>query len=149
MRSSVENEKNALNASVKEIARSFGGDAVTEGEYPAWEYRKNSPLRELMVSVYESMYGKQMKVEAIHAGLECGLFAGGISDLDAVSFGPDMQDIHTPREAISIESIGRTWSYLLAVLAAMKEHELTVVPTVTEEPVKEKKGLFGLWKRRK
>ncbi len=149
VRSSVESEKNALNASVKEIARSFGGDAVTEGEYPAWEYRKNSPLRDLMTSVYENMYGKQMKVEAIHAGLECGLFAGGIADLDAVSFGPNMQDIHTPREAISIESIGRTWSYLLAVLAAMKEHELTVVPAETAEPAKEKKGLFGLWKRRK
>ncbi len=149
VRSSVESEKNELNALVRETARSFGGDAVTEGEYPAWEYRKNSPLRDLMISVYEEMYGKQMQVEAIHAGLECGLFAGGIPDLDAVSFGPNMQDIHTPREAISIESIGRTWSYLLAVLAAMKERELTVVPQKEETPATEKKGLFGLWKRRK
>lgn len=149
VRSSVESEKNALNASVKEIAASFGGSAVTEGEYPAWEYRKNSPLRELMTKVYEDMYSRRMKVEAIHAGLECGLFAGGIPGLDAVSFGPNMQDIHTPREAISIESVGRTWSYLLAVLAAMKEHELTAAPEEKEEPATEKKGLFGLWKRRK
>ena len=56
-------------------------------------------------------------VEAIHAGLECGLFSGKLPGLDAVSFGPDMQDIHTTRERLNIASAARTWKYLLAVLA--------------------------------
>lgn len=149
VRSSVEQEKKALNRQLAEIAASFGGSAVTEGEYPAWEYRKHSPLRDLMTAVYERMYGKEMKVEAIHAGLECGLFAGGIPNLDAVSFGPNMKDIHTPRESVSIESIGRTWAYLLAVLAEMKEYE---APKPEEEEEQEthrkKRGFLDLWKRR-
>lgn len=147
VRSSVENEKNGLNAQLAQIAASFGGNAVTEGEYPAWEYRKQSPLRDLMTRVYERMYGKPMRVEAIHAGLECGLFAGGIDGLDAVSFGPDMRDIHTPAECLSASSVARTWSYLLAVLAEMKDFK----PAPAEEAVspQEKKGLFGLWKKKK
>lgn len=152
VRSSVEQEKKDLNGLLAEIAASFGGNAITEGEYPAWEYRKDSPLRDLMTSVYRKMYGKEMKVEAIHAGLECGLFAGGIPDLDAVSFGPNMKDIHTPRESISISSIGRTWSYLLAILADMKEADMScpeVPKQAPEQEKKEKKGFFDRWKRRK
>ena len=149
VRSSVEAEKNELNALVATIATEFGGSAVTEGAYPAWEYRKESPLRDLMVKVYEDLYGKKMQVEAIHAGLECGLFAGGIADLDAVSFGPDMADIHTPAETLSASSAARTWSYLLAVLEAMKDMKLPEPKEETEEEESpKKKGLFGLWKRK-
>ncbi len=148
VRSSVEAEKNALNALLATIATEFGGSAVTEGAYPAWEYRKESPLRDLMVQVYEDLYGKKMQVEAIHAGLECGLFAGGIPDLDAVSFGPDMADIHTPAETLSASSAARTWSYLLAVLAAMKDMKLPEPKEELEEEPSGKKGLFGLWKRK-
>ena len=151
VRSSVEAEKTALNALVAEIATAFGGSAVTEGEYPAWEYRKKSPLRDLMVKVYEDSFGKEMKVEAIHAGLECGLFAGGIPGLDAVSFGPDMADIHTPAERLSVESVSSTWRYLLSALAAMqdlREPEEDEEEGEAEEAPK-KKGFLGLWNRRK
>ncbi len=151
VRSSVEAEKKALNARVKEIAEEFGGSAVTEGEYPAWEYRKKSPLRDLMVKVYEKTFGKKMQVEAIHAGLECGLFAGGIPGLDAVSFGPDMADIHTPAEKLSVASVENTWRYLLSALAAMQDLEEPEVDAEEEktEEKPEKKGFFGLWKWRK
>lgn len=151
VRSSVEAEKTALNALVAETARAFGGSAVTEGEYPAWEYRKKSPLRDLMVKVYEDSFGKKMQVEAIHAGLECGLFAGGIPGLDAVSFGPDMADIHTPAERLSVESVANTWRYLLSALAAMQdlqEPEEEEEEQEAEEKPK-KKGFLGLWNRRK
>lgn len=152
VRSSVEAEKNALNAKVAEIAVSFGGNALTEGEYPAWEYRKKSPLRDLMVEVYEKSFGKKMQVEAIHAGLECGLFAGGIPGLDAVSFGPDMADIHTPAEKLSLDSVANTWKYLLSALEAMQdlpepEEEQEADEEAAEQP--KKKGFLGLWNRRK
>jgi dipeptidase D len=69
-----------------------------------------------MTSLYEEMFNKPMVVEAIHAGVECGLFADALDGLDAVSFGPDIHDIHTPKEALDIASVQRTWDYLLKVL---------------------------------
>ena len=74
------------------------------------------------VEVYKAQYGKKPKVEAIHAGLECGLFAGKMDDgrFDAVSIGPDMEGVHTTDEKLSISSVGRTWKYLLGILEACK-----------------------------
>ena len=69
-----------------------------------------------MVEIFEEQYGKKPAVEAIHAGLECGLFAGKIPDLDCISFGPDMKDIHTTSERMVIESVQRTWKYILEIL---------------------------------
>ena len=69
-----------------------------------------------MLRVYRQMAGREMKVEAIHAGLECGLFAGKMPGLDAVSIGPDLRDVHSARERMSVSSVGRTWAFLLAVL---------------------------------
>ena len=87
--------------------------------YPAWEYRKDSPLRDTMVDVYEKMFGEKPEVVAIHAGLECGLLGEKIEDLDAVSFGPQMHDIHTSREKLDIASTNRTWQYLLEILKSL------------------------------
>ncbi len=116
VRSSVNDEKTALTEELRAIAAKYGAEYSQHGDYPAWEYRKDSPLRELMVRTFEALYGRKPVVEAIHAGLECGLFSGKLPGLDAVSFGPDMQDIHTTRERLSIASAARTWKYLLAVL---------------------------------
>lgn len=69
-----------------------------------------------MVKLYAEMYGTEPKVEAIHAGLECGLLGSKISDLDCVSMGPDMKDIHTTEETLSISSTKRVWEYLVKVL---------------------------------
>ena len=72
-------------------------------------------------AVYEQQPGKAPQIEAIHAGLECGLFAGQLPGLDCVSFGPDLVDIHTAREKMSISSVQRTWKFLLGVLEALKD----------------------------
>ncbi len=116
VRSSVNEEKRALLNRVRDLAEKYGASYEESGAYPAWEYRKESRLRDTMVQTYESLFGVTPKVEAIHAGLECGLFCDRLEGLDAVSFGPQMHDIHTSRERLNIASVERTWNYLLAVL---------------------------------
>ena len=86
------------------------------GEYPAWEYKTDSRLRDVMVKIYTEMYGREPKVLAIHAGLECGLLGEKLPCLDCVSIGPQMYDIHTSRERLDIASTERTWKFLLEVL---------------------------------
>ena len=116
VRSSVAAEKDALCARLEALAARYGGSFSQRGAYPPWEYRKVSPLREVMVRAYRETTGKEMVVEAIHAGLECGLFAGKIPELDAVSIGPDLRDVHSTREKMSVSSVARTWAYLRKVL---------------------------------
>lgn len=116
VRSSVNEEKQELIAKLRQAGEQFGASYHQSGEYPAWEYRKESRLRDIMVETFDELYGRKPVVEAIHAGLECGLFCDKIEGLDAVSFGPDMQDIHTTREHLNIASASRTWDYLLAIL---------------------------------
>ncbi len=116
VRSSVNAEKLELLSQLKKLAEMFEADYAEDGAYPAWEFRKESHLRDVMVSTYKEMFGKDATVEAIHAGLECGLFAEKIPGLDCVSIGPQMYDIHTSRERLEIGSTQRTWEFLLAVL---------------------------------
>lgn len=117
VRSSAAAEKEALVEKLK--ALSAAGSFTRRGDYPAWEYRKNSPLRDAMVAAFKEQYGREPKVETIHAGLECGILSAKMPELDAVSFGPDLADIHTPRERASLSSLRRTWAYLVAVLARL------------------------------
>ena len=116
VRSSVNTEKQELIGKLKTLAETYGAVYSQSGEYPAWEYRKESTLRDTMVRAYEELYGTKPVVEAIHAGLECGIFSDRLPGLDAVSFGPKMQDIHTSRERLNIASVERTWHYLLHTL---------------------------------
>ena len=116
VRSSVESSKKALIEKLMSVVVLAGGEAEVEGDYPGWSYRVNSPLREKMLTLYKEMYGAEPKVEAIHAGLECGLLASKIEDLDCVSFGPNMFNIHTTEEKLSISSTKRVWDYLIALL---------------------------------
>ena len=119
VRSSVEQEKRALLNQLRDRAEFYGAGYDERGEYPAWEYRKESPLREKMVETYREMYGNNPKVVAIHAGLECGLLAKKLPGLDCVSIGPNMKDIHTSRERLEIASTKRLWEYLLTLLREM------------------------------
>lgn len=121
VRSSVESAKMALIGRLTAITELAGGAVEVKGLYPGWKYRVDSPLRDKMIRVYRELYGAEPKVEAIHAGLECGLLGSKISDLDCVSIGPDMKNIHTTEETLSISSTRRVWEYLVAFLAA-KEH---------------------------
>lgn len=116
VRSSVQTAKEFLVDKLRLLTEELGGSLSIEGAYPAWEYRKDSPLRDTMVRVYREMYGKEPVIQAIHAGLECGLFSGKIKDLDAVSVGPDMVSIHTTEEKLSISSTKRVWEYLIEVI---------------------------------
>ena len=118
VRSSVNSDKQELLAKLKAIAESFGAEYSQMGEYPAWEYKEESYLRDTMVRIYKEMFQKDPKVLAIHAGLECGMLSEKIPGLDCVSIGPDMHDIHTSRERLEIASTERTWNFLLEVLKA-------------------------------
>jgi dipeptidase D len=116
VRSSVGTEKKELLKYLRQIAEQEGASMKVSGDYPAWEYRKDSPLREDCVRIFEEMFGRKPKVEAIHAGLECGLLASKIPDLDCVSMGPDILNIHTTEERISISSVERMWNYILKIV---------------------------------
>lgn len=117
VRSSVQTAKEHVVAKLQLLTKELGGSLAVEGNYPAWEYRKDSPLRDTMIRVYKEMYGKEPVVQALHVGLECGLLAGKIKDLDAVSVGPDMVSIHTTEEKLSISSTSRVWKYLQEVIS--------------------------------
>ena len=119
VRSSVNEEKRDLLKRLQELAGFYDGTCEEMGDYPAWEYKKDSILRETMVNTFSRMFGKKPEVVAIHAGLECGLLSEKLPGLDCVSIGPDMQDIHTSREKLSIASTKRTWEFLLEVLKAL------------------------------
>ena len=116
VRSSVNSEKLELLEQLHKMADMFDAAYEEDGAYPAWEYKKESRLRDVMVSTYKEMFDRDAKVEAIHAGLECGLFMEKLPGLDCVSIGPQMYDIHTSRERLEIGSTQRTWDFLLAVL---------------------------------
>lgn len=121
VRSSLATEKNMICERLNRLMELLGGCVDYMGDYPAWEYKKDSCLRELVSNAYEKQTGKPAVIEAIHAGLECGVFAGKLSGLDCVSLGPNMKDIHTPRERIEIASIERTWELVKEVLRRTKE----------------------------
>lgn len=116
VRSSVASQKALLVDRLRCLTEALGGHVNTWGDYPAWEYAADSPLRVCMVDTWRELTGEEPRVEAIHAGLECGLFAGKLPGLDCVSCGPTMYDIHTYRERLRISSVRRTWEYLCAVL---------------------------------
>ena len=120
VRSSVSTRKEELKDKLEYLAEFLGGEISVSGDYPAWEYRKDSPLRDKMVEVYEEMYGQKPNVVAIHAGLECGILSGKIADLDCVSFGPNNFDIHTPKERLSISSTEKVWKLIVEFLKRSK-----------------------------
>ena len=112
LRSSVDSEKRNLEEKVGELLRLLGGSAEFSSSYPAWEWKKDSDMRTSLAALYKEMYGKEARLDAIHAGVECGIFCGKIKDLDAVSIGPDMSGIHTTEERLSISSSERVFAYV-------------------------------------
>ena len=121
VRSSSETEKQYLIDQLTSLTETLGGNVEIAGPYPGWEYKADSRLREVMVEAYKHLYnGQEPVVEGIHAGLECGIFASKLPGLDAVSFGPQMEHIHTTNEVLSISSTERTWELVVKTLAALK-----------------------------
>lgn len=120
LRSSKDSSLDFLAARIAHTCRAQGAEATISSRYPAWEYIPDSKLRRVMQDAYRDLYGKEPRTESIHAGVECGVLAAKVSGLDCVSFGPDIHDIHTPREHLDIASVQRTWRYLLEVLKRLK-----------------------------
>ena len=116
VRSCMESAKQNLIAKLKAITDIVQGSVTVNGDYPGWAYRADSPLRDKMVALYEEMYGRKPELMAIHAGLECGILASKIENLDCISFGPNMENIHTTEETLSISSTKRVWEYLINLL---------------------------------
>ncbi len=92
------------------------GKIIFRSDYPAWEYKMVSPLRDIMIETYREIYADDPVVTSIHAGLECGILAGKIENLDMISFGPSLENVHTPDERMNVASVERTWRYLIKVL---------------------------------
>ncbi|MCR5451677.1 MAG: aminoacyl-histidine dipeptidase [Lachnospiraceae bacterium] len=120
LRSSVDASYDHLKLEVELIAKGLGADVSFHGEYPAWQFTPQSDFRELMCSTYKKLFNKDMKVSAIHAGLECGIISSKVEGIDAVSIGPDMWDVHTPNERLSVSSVARTYDYIKNILSETK-----------------------------
>lgn len=116
IRSAIETAKHKVGLQLETLTGIFGGYTETHGAYPGWQFDPDSKLRADMVRIYREMFDKDVQVEALHAGLECGIMISKIAGLDCVSFGPDIHDIHTTEERLSISSAARMWAYLLAIL---------------------------------
>ena len=120
IRSSVQSSKEYIGLVNKIAAEKFGADIEIITKYPAWEYKEHSPLREVAKNAYKEVSGKEFKLEAIHAGLECGIFVETIGDIDMLSIGPNMKGVHAPGEHLSISSTERVFDFLIKILENLK-----------------------------
>lgn len=116
VRSDNPSRKQWVAEQLKVLAGAMGAEVWIDGEYPAWSYKADSVLGKLMKRLYKEMFAKEAKMETIHAGLECGYLLEKRPELDIVSFGPDILDIHTTQEKMSISSVERTYQYILRIL---------------------------------
>jgi dipeptidase D len=116
VRSAKSSYKHYISSRLEYLVNFLGGEYIVRSEYPAWEFRKESKLREHLQKHYKQMYGKEMIVQAIHAGLECGLIAEKMPGIDIVSIGPDMSRVHTIDERVSISSTIRVYQFLERII---------------------------------
>ncbi len=121
IRSSVASLKFEINDRIKCLATLVGGESGISSQYPAWAYKSQSYIRDLMSGTYKEMYGKELEVDAIHAGLECGFLTEKVGDIDMISLGPNMSEVHSPQENLSISSVERVYSFLVEVLKRIEE----------------------------
>lgn len=118
-RSAIDASKHALAARIATICALGGFEARHSGGYPGWKPEPNASLVKIVDGVHESLFGKRMIVKAIHAGLECGLIGEKYPEMEMVSIGPTMLDVHTPDEHVSVPSVGNFWKLLTAILAKL------------------------------
>ncbi len=119
IRSLAESEKEALSDKLAYLIETIGGKYTEEYDYPAWEYEKDSPLRDKAFDAFQRMFGRNPKLRGFHSGLECGIFFKKIEGADIISFGPDINNIHTPKERLSISSSERVYEYLIEILESL------------------------------
>lgn len=116
VRSSVLSQKKELLDRITAVTGLAGGSVSTHGEYPGWEYKKISPLRDAALAAYRDVYGGEAVITATHGGLECGLFADKIPGLDCISYGPELHDIHSVSERLGIASVKRVYDLTCRIL---------------------------------
>ncbi|MCB7303303.1 aminoacyl-histidine dipeptidase [Bariatricus massiliensis] len=120
VRSSVNSKLDEMHEALCAFADILGGTCVKDNEYPAWMYKHDSKIRPLVIDTYKEMFGEEPIVNTVHAGLECGLLSGKKPDLDCVSYGPEMLDIHSVAERLNIESTQRMWEFTKELLKRCK-----------------------------
>ncbi len=120
IRSSVNSIREEITRGLEVLAKRVGAKTSRTGEYPAWNYQVKSKIRELCVSVYKDVSGSDASVQAIHAGLECGLLKEKLPKTDMISFGPNLYNVHTPDEHLSMRSVANMWAFLQAILIKLK-----------------------------
>lgn len=122
-RSSVASAMTDTKHALRALASSFGFDIEFDSEYPGWSFAEISPIRDVFAQSYRAMTGKDLKIEAVHAGLECGLFSEKLPGLDAISLGPNIFDCHTPQEKLDLETFHLLWDLVLDVLRKTAENK--------------------------
>ena len=124
MHFSLRSNKNAglyeLEENMCEFFKGYDFSIETFGHYPPWEYRENSQLRDTYFELYKEIFKKEPKVEAIHAGLECGIFASNIKEFDCIAIGPDIFDAHTVNEKLSIKSTQAVYDAVIKLLSKLQ-----------------------------
>ncbi|MCL1996492.1 MAG: aminoacyl-histidine dipeptidase [Defluviitaleaceae bacterium] len=118
-RSNILSIRDYMQAQMQYVAEVCNGEYITLSSYDGWEYREDSPLRDICVAVYKQIYGKDPLVTSTHGGLECGILSTKMPHLDIISFGPNNYNLHTPQEQLSISSSKRVYEFLLKVLEAI------------------------------
>ncbi|MBF7095518.1 aminoacyl-histidine dipeptidase [Alkalibacter mobilis] len=119
-RSSFSSKKEEIIAINKAISDQMGSSIEFTGDYPGWSYAETSPVRDLATNVYKKIFGEEPKIVAVHAGIECGIFGEKIPGLDMISIGPNIVDVHSPREKLSISSTQKTWKFLTGILKEVR-----------------------------
>jgi dipeptidase D len=115
-RSSVDTEKYDLAAAITSTFQLMGAQVAYSGIYPGWEPRPTSPIVKLMDTLYKELFGHSAHVNAVHAGLECGILGTNYPDMQMISFGPNITGAHSPDECVQISSVQKFWGYLLETL---------------------------------
>lgn len=115
-RSSVMSNLRNMGNTIKAVFELAGATVVQNEGYPAWKMNPDSELVKIAVEEYKNLFHKDPKVLGIHAGLECGLFSEKYPDMDMVSFGPTLRNVHTPDECLHIPTVQMVWDHLLAIL---------------------------------
>lgn len=119
VRSEREADRDRVCDTIEGLLASMGGSARRDGAYPGWTYNKDSLLRQTMVETWQEMFGEMPQTAVIHAGLECGVLQSKLPGLDAIAFGPEILDIHTPAERLNIASVEKNYRFLLKVLESL------------------------------
>ncbi len=122
-RSAVESRKLDACHRVETIFKLGGGKVRHSDGYQGWAPNKNSKILQTAISVWKGLYGVEPKVEAIHAGLECGLFLKVLPHLDMISYGPTLKNVHSPKESCYIPAVQKSWDFTLGIINAVAQEK--------------------------